>query len=134
MGAGQLADLSGFVEILGSYRLGSSETAVVLTLALLAGELVTGIGLVRRQPSSRVAVFGVAVAVTWTALGVQAFARGLALESCGCFGTYFAQPLRWWVLLEDAEFVVLAVLAWQGTERTRPPVARAPAGERVSRP
>ena len=50
----------------------------------------------------------VAVAVGWTILGTQAFVRGLAVDNCGCFGVHLAQPLRWWVLLEDAEFVALA--------------------------
>ena len=132
MAVGQLADLPGFIAILRSYRLGPSETVVVLALALIAGELVAGIGLVRPQPSSRAAAAGVAVAVAWTTLGVEAFARGLALESCGCLGTFLAQPLRWWVLLEDAEFVLLSMLAWRGISQARPAVAPAPAGERVS--
>lgn len=52
----------------------------------------------------------------WSALAVQAFARGLAVENCGCFGVHLGQSLRWWVLLEDAEFVALA--AWvRRTER-----------------
>jgi hypothetical protein len=53
------------------------------------------------------------VALTWSALGAQAFARGLALESCGCFGVHLGQPLRWWVLLEDVELIVWSVLVWR---------------------
>lgn len=56
-------------------------------------------------------------------LGIQAFARGLALDNCGCFGVYAAQPLRWWVLVEDVEVVALAV--W---------VVRRPAPGRPSSP
>jgi hypothetical protein len=48
--------------------------------------------------------------VAWSALGLEAFARGLVLHNCGCFGVHLGQPLRWWVLAEDAEFVALA--AW----------------------
>jgi hypothetical protein len=51
----------------------------------------------------------VAVAVVWSLLAAQAFARGLAVGNCGCFGVRLGQPLRWWVLVEDAEFVALAV-------------------------
>lgn len=55
-------------------------------------------------------LLALAVAMIWSALAVQAFARGLAVENCGCFGVHLGQSLRWWVLLEDAEFVALA--AW----------------------
>lgn len=51
---------------------------------------------------------GLAVAFFWTALGAQAFARGLVIENCGCFGVYLGQELRWWVLLHDAYSLVLA--------------------------
>ena len=54
----------------------------------------------------------------WSALGVPAFARGLALENCGCFGALWRQELRWWVPLEDAYLLGLSVwLVWRATPR-----------------
>ena len=133
MALGQLVDLPGFVEILRSYRFGPSAAAVLLALLLIAGELVAGVGLVRPRPSRGSASVGVAVTFAWTLLGLQAFARGIALESCGCFGTFFAQPLRWWILVEDAEFVLLALFVNRAViSRDRAMTARAVTRERVS--
>lgn len=101
---------AGFVDIIASYRLGGTPVAVLIASGLIGGELAAGVGLssdaARRR---RAAAIALGVTVAWTAVGVQAFVRGLALENCGCFGVYAAQPLRWWVLVEDVEFVGLAV-------------------------
>ena len=111
MAIGQLLDVTGFIDIIRSYRAVPAGIGPAVALTLIAAEFVAGVGLVRREPTKFVAWIGVAVAIVWTLLGSQAFARGLALESCGCFGTFFSQPLRWWVLLEDAELIALALLA-----------------------
>lgn len=105
MAAGQLADIGGFAEILRDYDVfGAAAGAVGVAIPLT--ELAAGAALLTsRRTGGRL---GLAVAVFWTALGTQAFARGLVIENCGCFGVYFAQELRWWVLLQDAYFFVLA--------------------------
>jgi hypothetical protein len=110
MAAGQLSDLTGFVDALEAYELGGRTPAWALAIPIVLAEAVSGVGLIRRGGTVRrvAPAVAVAVAVGWTILGAQAFARGLALDNCGCFGVHLAQPLRWWVLLEDAEFVALA--------------------------
>ena len=127
MAVGQLLSVDGFIDIIRSYRAVPSPAAPTLALTLVAAELVAGVGLVRREPTKSVVWIGVAVAIVWTLLGTQAFARGLALQSCGCFGTFFAQPLRGWVLFEDAELIALALLAMSAilspTSFRRAPVA-----------
>lgn len=109
MAIGQLSDLGGFVGILETYRLGGGITAAVLAPALVAGELLAGIGLLRSRTGHRPATMAVAVGATWTVLAALAFARGLDLPNCGCFGVHAGQPLRWWVLVEDAQFIALAL-------------------------
>lgn len=110
MAAGQLSDLTGFVDVLETYDLGGRTTAWVLAIPLVLAEAVGGAGLIVRGGSLRriAPMVAVAVAVGWTVLGSQAFARALTLENCGCFGVHLAQPLRWWILIEDAEFIALA--------------------------
>ncbi len=110
MTAGQLSDISGFVDALAVYEVGGRPASWVLAISIVAAEAMSGVGLLRRGGTLRRVAPGVAVvvAVAWTILGVQAFARGLVLDNCGCFGVHLAQPLRWWVLLEDAEFIALA--------------------------
>lgn len=110
MAVGQISDVAGFVEVLETYRAGSGLVAAVGAGVLIAGELLAGVGLLRPGSHSRIRTSWLAIGVTgaWSLLGAQAFARGLALENCGCFGVHLAQPLRWWILVEDIEFVALA--------------------------
>jgi hypothetical protein len=118
MAAFQLADLAGFVGVLETFRLGG-PAAGVLAVSLLVGELVSGLWLLiapRRRPLVPAVVFGL-VSVLWTALATQAFARGLVLDNCGCFGVYLAQPLRWWVLLQDAALLGYSVLLLRAATR-----------------
>ncbi len=93
MAAGQLSDPSGFFGILETYRVGGASTATASAMALMAGELAAAGGLLSRTRSTQHVGAQVAliVAVVWSVLGFQAFARGLRLESCGCRGR---QPAR----------------------------------------
>ena len=111
MAAGQLASFGAFREALTGYHL--SVDAAPAAAAVIAVELVAALGLLASASSPRVpartaGIAGLLVASFWSVLAVQAFARGLELDNCGCFGAYLAQPLRWWVLLEDAYMLVLA--------------------------
>ncbi len=111
MAVGQASDFGGFVDIVASHRVGGDGAAVVVALLLVSGEAVAAAGLLARSPRARRrgATATVAVAVAWSLLASQAFGRGLALPNCGCFGVHAAQRLRWWVLVEDVEFVAWAV-------------------------
>lgn len=115
MAAGQLSDVGGFERILVSYRVFGGAEAVVAWAVPAAEAAVAALLLVRRRLPHRVrraaGAGGIAVALFWTALATQAFARSLELENCGCFGVHLAQSLRWWILVEDAEFILLAILA-----------------------
>lgn len=126
MAAGQLSNVSGFIDIMASYGLGGTPLAGFAATALIAGELTAAVGLVSWTPARRhrAASVAVAVALAWGVLGIQAFARGLALDNCGCFGVHAGQPLRWWVLIEDLEFVALA---WWVRVKARPAALARPA-------
>lgn len=107
MAAGQVSDVSGFARILGTYQVLPGRLLVPSALALSVAEASAGVLLLRRHPAGgRLAVFA---AAAWSALALAAFARRLPLDNCGCFGVHLGQPLRWWVLLEDAGFLALAL-------------------------
>ncbi len=120
MAVGQLSDLSGFVDILASYGIGGTTVARLAATALIAGELTAAAGLASRNHTRRhrAASVSVAIALGWGILASQAFARGIALANCGCFGVHASQPLRWWVLIEDLEFLALA---WWVRAKAAPP-------------
>lgn len=125
MAVGQASDFGGFVDIVAAHRVGGDGAAVVVALLLLSGEAVAAAGLFARSPQARRrgATGAVLVAAAWSLMASQAFARGLALSNCGCFGVHAAQRLRWWVLVEDVEFVAWAVWTFR---RTRQPGAPRP--------
>jgi hypothetical protein len=111
MGAGQLASFGAFRRALDGYGVFASVGEVAGVV--LAIEFVAAAGLLAsasaRGSIGRVAgLLGLGVATFWAVLAAQAFARGLELDNCGCFGAYLAQPLRWWVLIEDAYMLALA--------------------------
>lgn len=110
MAAGQLSNVSGFVDIVASYGLGGTAVAGFAGVALIVGEVAAAAGLVSRDQTRRhrAATVAVGVALAWGVLMVQAFTRGMVLDNCGCFGVHAGQPLRWWVLIEDLEFLALA--------------------------
>jgi hypothetical protein len=144
MAGGQLASLDDLEDALASYGLrGASLSFAVVGLPAL--ELLVAVGLlacrVLPRPVARAAgVLGMAVAIAWSALAAQAFARGLTVENCGCFGGFLVQELRWWVLLEDAYQLVLALLAARSVGVRLPPIGRkrvpstAEAGPGLARP
>lgn len=112
MAAGQLASLDEFGEALASYdMLGRLVPAAQFGLPTLEALVALGLLLASRLPpvaAKAAGLAGVLVALLWATLGVQAFARGLVVENCGCFGAYLTQELRWWVLLEDAYMLLQA--------------------------
>jgi hypothetical protein len=124
MAIGQLASLDAFERALDEYRLfGDPRWAAVLVLTLeVAGALgLPASGSLPPLLARAAGTVGLAVAAFWSILAAQAFARGLKLDNCGCFGAYLAQPLRWWVLLEDA---YLLVLAWYAAIAAGLPIPR----------
>lgn len=112
MAAFQLADLPGFVRVLEAFQLGGSGNAWILAVMLLgwrAGQRPVAAGHTPRHPVVPALVFAL-TSVLWSALAAQAFGRGLTLANCGCFGVYLAQPLRWWVLPQDAALLGYSAL------------------------
>ncbi len=122
MALGQLASFGAMSAILTTYGLTTGAASIALAIALISAEAVTAVWFLAR-PYSRAATpvwLYTGVALVWAALAAQAFARGLDLDNCGCFGTYAAQPLRWYVLVEDALMLLYAWLLWRGLRRSRP--------------
>ncbi|MEU0337486.1 MauE/DoxX family redox-associated membrane protein [Streptomyces bobili] len=129
MALGQLASFDAMPAILTTYGLTSGAASTALAVALIGAEAVTAAWFLTRPRSRATAPLWLytGVAVVWAVLAAQAFARGVALDNCGCFGTYAAQPLRWYVLVEDALMLLYAWLLWRGLRRARipSPTARA---------
>jgi len=121
MAAGQASNFSGFITKIGDYQVPIVADGL-LGGVLFSAELFAAVGLVSSAPRHRqiggAVAFG--VALVWSVLASQAFLRNLVLDNCGCFGVHLAQPLRWWILLEDAEFLIWSALVWRAEKAKRP--------------
>lgn len=130
MAAGQLASFRQMAGILAAYGLVSGAGATALAVALIAGELLCGVWFLSRPRSrARVPVWVfTGVAVVWALLAAQAYARGLTVSNCGCFGRYLPQRLSWFVLVQDALLLLYAGLLLRGSAAT--PAGAGGAGRR----
>lgn len=119
MAAGQLASFGQMPAIVTAYGLVTDMGATALAVALIAGELVSGLWLLARPRSRAITPVWVftAVAVVWALLAVQAYARGLTVTNCGCFGIYLAQSLNWVVLIQDGLLLLYAGLLLRAARR-----------------
>ncbi|GFH37880.1 hypothetical protein SCWH03_41200 [Streptomyces pacificus] len=133
MAAGQLASLPQMPGILAAYGLVAGPAAAVLAVALIAGELVSGVWFLARPRSRALAPVLVftGVAVVWALLAVQAFARGLTVANCGCFGVFLVQSLSWFVLVQDALLLLYAGVLLRTALRTAPATAAGPSAVSV---
>ncbi|MFI7140862.1 MauE/DoxX family redox-associated membrane protein [Streptomyces massasporeus] len=124
MAAGQLASFDAMPGILGAYRLVDGRAATGLAVVLIAGELVCGAWFLARPRSTAIAPVWVftGVSLIWSTLAVQAFARGLTVDNCGCFGVYLSQRLSWFVLAQDALLLLYAALLLRGARSARPAI------------
>ncbi|MEU9246983.1 MauE/DoxX family redox-associated membrane protein [Streptomyces sp. NPDC048385] len=121
MAVGQTAAFQRMPDILSAYGLVHGPAAAMLATVLIVGELVYGLWfLTRPRSAARSPVWAyTTVSLTWSALAAQAYARGLAVDNCGCFGSYLTQRLTWFVLLQDALTLAYAAVLLRGTHRAR---------------
>lgn len=110
MAAGQTASFPRFVDALGAYGI-NTPIVTVTAAGLIAGETLSGIGLILGdgEVHTAAAALALTVATGWTALAAVALARRRHVPNCGCFGAYATQRLRPTVLAQDAAFLALAI-------------------------
>ncbi|MCH7230911.1 hypothetical protein L0U85_08620 [Glycomyces sp. L485] len=121
MAVGQTLSAAAMPGIIGAYDVVPGPLLIPFVVVLIAAEAVTGLWLLARPRSTSLTPVWMyaGVSMVWTILAVQAFARGLDIANCGCFGVYLVQPLRWWVLLEDGLLLVYAVIMVRSSLRLR---------------
>ncbi|MER6999190.1 MauE/DoxX family redox-associated membrane protein [Streptomyces sp. NPDC000410] len=120
MAVGQLASFGHMPRILSAYGLVTGAAGTGLAVALIAGELVAGVWFLARPRSKALAPVWAytGVSVVWTVLAVQAYARGLEVGNCGCFGIYLTQRLSWFVLVQDALILLYAAVLIRAARRS----------------
>ncbi len=132
-GVGKALDVAGFVGVLETYRLGLGDAALEViapTIAVL--EIALGLWILGGWRLRRALWASVALNAAYFVLLTSALVRGLDLPNCGCFGVFFARPLRWYSPLEDLALIALSLLllalATQTLRARTSLVIRAPRG------
>ncbi len=113
---GKSLDLSGFVDVLATYRLFPDWSLWPVALGItgiewgLAGWILVGWHLSTGALMAMVLNGLYAIGLIVTLL------RGLDLPNCGCYGVFFPQPLRWYSPLEDLVLVGLCYVLHVGAQ------------------
>ncbi len=118
MVVGQTLSYGEFVQAIDTYGVTSGSLSSLLALLIIGFESLGALGALTPQFAKGVRreliLCGVIVAIFWTFLAAQALIRGIDVPNCGCFGSYFPQPLNIGVLVQDAIFIGLGFGAlWQ---------------------
>lgn len=103
-------DVSGFSEVLRTYRAFPDTTLFPLALTITTLELGLGVWILwghRLQTSATAAAI---VNVGYAGWMVLTLLRGLTIPNCGCFGVFLARPVTWASPLEDLVFAGLCLI------------------------
>ena len=107
MSIGQLASFATFVEIIELYSVGNP---LIVSVALLVFQLLSVPALLSLRLSPAMSVLSrysvIIIPLLWSILAFQAIIRGIAIDNCGCFGSYLSQPLSASVVYQDLVFSV----------------------------
>lgn len=110
-GLGKALDVPGFIGVLQTYRLGLGNQALwAIGVAVTAFELGLGLWILSGRQLATAMTWSMALNFGYFVLMSTSLWRGLHLQNCGCYGVYFAQPLRWYSPLEDLLLIALSAL------------------------
>lgn len=110
-GAGKALDVAGFAEVIRTYRLALPDGVLLPIGACIAAlELALGAWLVSGRRLVTAAHVSIALNAGYCVLLTSALWRGLELDNCGCFGVFFASPLRWYSPLESLALVGASIV------------------------
>jgi hypothetical protein len=122
-GLGKTLDPDGYLAALDAFHVLQPAALGPLSLGALGLmwtvlELLAGVAMLygglARAPAKQLPMAGLALALglscAYLSLDVGAFARHVPIQNCTCFGTYLAQRLSWFVVLQET--AVIALLTW----------------------
>jgi len=121
---GKLLDMPGFYRVVDSYRALPGSAIAALAWSLALSELALGLWLLASQTkrhwrvAASTAVLGLHLLyLAWLSV---AFARGLNVPNCGCFGVFFPRPLAVRTFVEDGFLIVLAIVLLLSAKHVQP--------------
>lgn len=114
---GKLLDIRGFAAIVATYRVLPEALAFPAGLALALTELGLSAWLASGVRLRWAALAAVVLHLGFFVWSSIALARGLDLPNCGCFGVFWARPLNWQALAEDAALITWAGFLYLGASK-----------------
>ena len=106
----KLVDVQGFAAVVAEYRVLPPALVGPAAWTVALAELGLGVWLLSGWRLVPAALASVVLHATYMAWSSLALARGLALANCGCFGVYWARPLTWVTVAEDAVLTGVSLL------------------------
>lgn len=114
---GKLLDIQGFAIVLDSYRFIPFQFAAPLGLTLSLAELALAMWLIWGRRLHLAALAAAALHLMFATSSAITLLRGIDLENCGCFGTFYARPLGWTTVIEDLVLVLFSLLLYRLAKR-----------------
>jgi hypothetical protein len=111
-GVAKLADVSGFVAVLHSYRFFPRNFIVPAAATVIAAELAIAIWLIWGRYLLRAALASTLLHGSYACWAVYMLLRGKSIFNCGCFGTVLVRPLSWMTVVEDLVMVTLSAVLY----------------------
>ncbi|MGH7232312.1 MAG: MauE/DoxX family redox-associated membrane protein [Nitrospiraceae bacterium] len=110
---GKALDLSGFIEVLRTYKAWPDAALVPVAVTVIGIEFAVGLWLLSGWRLRTVALVAAGLNAMYALWMIISLLRGLELQNCGCFGVFFPQPLRWYSPIEDLALVALCYVLFR---------------------
>jgi len=115
---GKSLDLAGFVEVLATYRALPVSWLWPLAWSVIGVEWALALWLLSGWNLRIGALACAGLNLGYAAWMTISLLRGIDIPNCGCFGSFFPQPLRWYSPLEDLVLVGMSYALWRCTRNT----------------
>jgi Methylamine utilisation protein MauE len=123
---GKSLDLQGFVDILITYQLFPGSMLWLTALGITALEWVLGVWILSGWRLETGALIAMSLNGLYALGLIVTLGRGLDLPTCGCYGVFFPQPLRWYSPFEDLVLVGMCYALRVGAQQRRMTLDKVP--------
>jgi hypothetical protein len=106
---GKLLDVRGFADVLVTFDLFPGGTEFAFALGLSLFELFLSLWMFSGLKLAYSALAATGLHVQFTALAAISNVRDLDIPNCGCFGIFWARPMSWGKVVEDAVLTAMCI-------------------------